>query len=74
MNGYLMSSLIILAGVLWVWAIYDLNKTRSIEPHKRTFWLMSLYILPIIGPITYFQVKRKYITKRKDKLNLNNRY
>ncbi len=69
MEKYLIITLIILSYILSFWAVLDLNKTRFIDHHKRWFWIISFYTLPLIAPIVYFQVKRKYIKKRRSFLN-----
>ena len=51
--------LIILSSILWIWAIYDtyVNRTRT---NISLIWLFLILIFPMIGPIIYFQLKRRY--------------
>lgn len=56
---YLMAVLIILALVLWVWAVYDINISRLKGKNHQNKWLLAVVIFPLLGPILYFQLKRK---------------
>ena len=53
--------LLVLSIVLWVWAVYDLRKSR-IATNSKLVWLVVLLFLPMIGPMVYFQMikKQKY--------------
>lgn len=50
--------LLLLAVFLWVWVIYDISKTRTPTSNK-LFWLAIILFIPLIGPIIYFQMKRR---------------
>ena len=54
-----MAVLIILALVLWVWAVYDINISRLKGKNHQNKWLLAVVIFPLLGPILYFQLKRK---------------
>ncbi|MFO7938281.1 MAG: PLD nuclease N-terminal domain-containing protein [Bacteroidales bacterium] len=56
---FLIILLISLATFLWGWAIYDINRLNR---RKRThsLWLMVVIFFPILGPILYFQLKKRY--------------
>jgi len=53
----LMIILVVLSAFLWVWAVYDINKTR-IRNKISLLWLLFVLFFPVIGPIIYFQMKR----------------
>ena len=52
--------LIILSFILWIWAVYDMYVNRT---NKSLIWLFLILIFPLIGPIIYFQLKRKDFLK-----------
>jgi hypothetical protein len=54
----LMILLIVLTAILWIWAVYDINKTR-IRKKTSLLWLVLVIAFPIIGSIIYFQMKRE---------------
>ncbi|MBN2616621.1 MAG: PLDc N-terminal domain-containing protein [Bacteroidales bacterium] len=58
----LMVLLIVLSAILWVWAVYDINKTR-IHTKMSLLWLLLVLIFPMIGPLIYFQMKRRLLTR-----------
>lgn len=56
---YLIGILAILALVLWAWAVYDVNATRIKKKYNHTLWLLLILIFPILGPLAYFQLKKR---------------
>ena len=56
----LLTVLIIISVVLYVWAVYDLIKNRSDFKKKihQGLWLMIVVLLPILGSLTYLSVRR----------------
>ena len=63
MEKTLIIVLIILALVIVFWAIIDIAKSRFKNPNNRTIWLVVVLLLPILGSILYFQMKRTLTTK-----------
>ncbi|WP_373568304.1 PLDc N-terminal domain-containing protein [Marinifilum sp. D714] len=58
MMDYLVVILIVLSAVLWIWSLYDILSSR----HKNKtglIWLLAIFLLPMIGPIIYFQFKKR---------------
>jgi hypothetical protein len=51
--------LVILALILWAWAIFDLKKSKT-ENNNKMFWLIILFCVPLVGTIIYFQMKRRF--------------
>ncbi len=45
--------------ILWAWALYDIIKTNAQSPGYWFLWFWIILIMPIVGPIIYFGVKRK---------------
>lgn len=56
---YLLITLIILSSLLWVWALYDINVSRLKKKYNHSFWIFLIIIFPVIGPIIYFQLKKR---------------
>ena len=56
-------TLIVLSVILWVWAVYDINKTR-IRNEISLIWLLLVFAFPLIGPIIYFQIKRRLLSRQ----------
>jgi Flp pilus assembly protein protease CpaA len=54
--------LIGLSAILWIWAVYDINKAR-IQNRISLLWLLLVLVFPMIGPIIYFQMKRRLLTR-----------
>jgi len=56
----LLTVLIIISVVLYVWAVYDLIKHRSDFRKKihQGLWLMIVVFLPILGSLTYLSVRK----------------
>jgi len=58
----LMVILIVLSVILWVWAVYDINKTR-IRKKISLLLLLLILVFPMIGTIVYFQMKRSILSR-----------
>ncbi|MGM0551722.1 MAG: PLDc N-terminal domain-containing protein [Bacteroidota bacterium] len=56
---FLIILLISLATFLWGWAIYDINRLNR-RKRTQSLWLMVVIFFPILGPILYFQLKKRY--------------
>lgn len=56
---FLIGILLLIALVLWACAVYDINSTRIKKRYNHTFWLFLVLLFPLVGPITYFLLKRK---------------
>jgi glucan phosphoethanolaminetransferase (alkaline phosphatase superfamily) len=59
----LMIVLIGLSIMLSIWALVDITKTRFKNPIVHIFLLMLIQFFPVLGPIFYFQYRRKLIKK-----------
>jgi len=60
--------LIVLSAILWIWAVYDINKTR-IRNRISLLWLLVVLFFPIIGPIIYFQMKSRHLEGKQRQAN-----
>ncbi len=61
----LVSVLSILSLILWFWALIDIVKSRFAIQYGNSLWLFLIIILPVIGPLVYFLLKRKMTIKKK---------
>jgi len=50
--------LIVFSAILWAWAVYDINKIR-VRKRISLLWFLLIFVFPMIGPIIYFQLKRR---------------
>jgi len=57
----LMGILAFLSVVLWIWAFIDIRNVKVESPFVRIFAYTLILVLPMVGPLLYFQLKRKYI-------------
>ncbi|WP_394332393.1 PLDc N-terminal domain-containing protein [Alkaliflexus imshenetskii] len=48
-----------LSAILWAWAVFDINKSR-IKNKQSLIWILLILAFPLVGPIIYFQMKRRY--------------
>ena len=55
----LLVTLTILSLILWSWALYDINVSRLKRKFNHSFWIFLILIFPVIGPIIYFQLKKR---------------
>lgn len=53
--------LILLSLVLWFKAISDITRTNFKSDKNNRTWFLVVFLIPIIGAIIYFSMKKKYI-------------
>lgn len=58
----LVIALYVLSAILWIWAVYDIYKTKM-RNKIALFWLLVVLGFPIIGSIIYFQMKGRLFSK-----------
>lgn len=64
MESLLTLTVILLALVLWFWAILDINRSRFTLPAARILWFLLVLTFPILGPLAYFQLKDRFTQAR----------
>jgi hypothetical protein len=56
---------VIVAGfVLLAIAVADLLRKGSAPPGRRVAWLMAVVLVPVVGPLLYLGLGRRYVTRR----------
>lgn len=48
----------LLLGVLWVWALIDILRSRFSDSTQQIVWLLVVIFVPLIGSILYFAIGR----------------
>jgi len=56
---------------MWFWALLDIFRSRFQDQWVHSIWLIVVLFFPFIGSIMYFQLKRRYIVKRRLKFKPN---
>jgi hypothetical protein len=69
MKSTFIIGIIILANILWVWAIIDRSKFKI--RNKNIIWYLIVLFFPIFGSILYFYLREKLIIKKHKKLQQN---
>lgn len=65
MTSVLIGTFAILALTLWIWAVLDLIRTSFKQRKYIFFWIVILHVVPVLGPIFYFQYKERYIADKR---------
>ncbi|AUC80723.1 PLDc N-terminal domain-containing protein [Lacinutrix sp. Bg11-31] len=71
METTLIIGFVILTIVLWSWAILDIIKSKFKSPIMNIIWLLGVLLLPVLGSILYFQLRKKYVIKEPRKFQPN---
>jgi len=58
MQSFFIGGLSLLILVLWIWAMFDVVKSRKQNRNVQPLWLLLIFIFPILGPIIYFQMAK----------------
>ncbi|MBL7750926.1 MAG: PLDc N-terminal domain-containing protein [Chitinophagaceae bacterium] len=53
LNPYLVGISIFLAGVYWIWILFDVIGNISLKRYQRNFWLILVISIPFFGAILY---------------------
>ena len=67
MESFLIIGFIIVAIVLWLWAIFDITRSRFKNPYMSTVWFLAILFFPAIGSIFYLLFRKKLVTERPRK-------
>lgn len=69
METLLFFLLIIAAIALEFIALTDVVKSRFKEPLQQTIWFFVVLLVPVFGPVFYFQLRKKLTTTKKRVFN-----
>jgi len=61
-GGLIILSAIILGGIHWVWAMIDVISGYSLKPESKIFWLIMVMLIPPLGGMIYYMMKRKNVS------------
>jgi hypothetical protein len=45
-------------------AVVDLLRKESAPPGRRVAWFMAILLVPLVGPLLYLALGRRYVTRR----------
>lgn len=57
----LKTTIALIAATLAIWAMVDVARNRM-EPQLKAVWFATVVLIPIIGPVLYFLMKRQHST------------
>jgi Zn-dependent membrane protease YugP len=66
-NGYVQGDIVILSAVVlgavhWIWSIITVITGYDLSPESKTFWLILVMLVPPVGGMLYYMMKRKNIS------------
>lgn len=66
-NGYvdgdkIILSAIVLGAVHWIWSIIDVITGYDLNPDSKSFWLIIVMLIPPLGGMIYYMMKRKNVS------------
>jgi len=65
-------ALFVLTIALWVWAIFDLAYILFKHPNQKIPLSILVLLVPIVGPLIYFEQRGKFIAHSSDKIDEQN--
>jgi len=65
-NGYVHGDVVILSAIIlgaihWIWSIVDVITTYDLNPDSKSFWLILVMLIPPLGGMIYYMMKRKNV-------------
>lgn len=64
-SNHVILILILLSLTLWIWAILDIFRSQFRSGLTKVLSLICIFMFPIIAPLLYFQLKKKFIIREK---------
>ena len=66
-NGYVKGDMIILSAMIlgaihWIWSMIDVITGYDLNPGSNTFWLILVMLIPPLGVMIYYMMKRKNLS------------
>jgi hypothetical protein len=55
-------SAIILGAIHWVWSITDVITGYDLNSNSKSFWLILVMLIPPLGGMIYYMMKRKNVS------------
>lgn len=56
---YLMYAGFLIAGIFWLWAIWDVVVTNDLRPYQKMFWLIITISAPVMGGLLYYSMHQR---------------
>ncbi|MGZ3846243.1 MAG: PLDc N-terminal domain-containing protein [Flavisolibacter sp.] len=53
---------IVLGAIHWIWSITDVLTGHDLNPGSKSFWLILVMLVPPLGGMIYYLMKRKNVT------------
>ena len=58
-----------LAAGIWLWAFIDVLTKKFHDPTQKLLWIVVVFIFPIVGPLAYFLLHRRFDRSSQRKFN-----
>ncbi len=68
MDIIIFAILIALIG-LWVWALFDITRSRFKNQTLNTIWLLAVLFFPVLAPTIYLFSKKTHVLKEPRKFD-----
>jgi hypothetical protein len=66
-NGYVAGDKVILSAIIlgaihWIWAVVEVITGYDLNPASKSFWLILVMLIPPLGGMIYYMMKRKNVS------------
>lgn len=66
-NSYVIGDKIILSAIMlgaihWIWSMVDVVTGYDLNPESKSFWLIMVMLIPPLGGMIYYMMKRKNVS------------
>lgn len=55
-------SAMMLGAIHWIWSIIDVITGYDLNPDSKSFWLIMVMLIPPLGGMIYYMMKRKNVS------------
>jgi hypothetical protein len=61
-GDWIILTAIALGAIHWIWTIIEVVKGYDLNPDSKTFWLILVMLIPPMGGMIYYMMKRKNVS------------
>ena len=59
LGGTVFAILVAIQILTWIWALIDIVNNRHLNYKEQLFWIVLVFVLPFLGTLIYFLMKKK---------------
>lgn len=58
-GAYIMYAGLLLAGIFWLWTIWDVIAAENLKYFQKVLWLLIVILLPVMGGLIFYLLSQR---------------